>query len=178
MPEVKVSNFAYENVGDLEYRNVTEEWGMRIPSYSNGASFVDLDNDGDLDYVVNNINDKAFVYRNNTESLSDNSNYLKIKLEGEGQNSQAIGAKIELWDNGRLTFYEHFLSRGYISSVEPLVHFGLADTNADSLIITWPLGTKRTVLNDLKSNQVITAREADASDWSPSASAKEDYLFS
>ena len=127
-PPVKVQNFAFENAGELSFINRSKEWLPDIPSFSYGASFVDLDNDGDLDYVTNNINDKAFIMRNFTvEKSSRKANYIKIKLTGKDGNTMALGAKVELWANGKYQFHEHFLTRGYASSVDPVIHFGLAD---------------------------------------------------
>lgn len=168
IPIVKVSNYAYENVGDYQFKDQTEAWGLNIPSFSNGAAFADLDNDGDLDYVVNNIDDAAFVYRNLTiEKIDKKSNYVRIKLKGNAPNTMAIGAKVELWSNGNYQFYEQFLSRGYISSIDPLIHFGLKSTGdkkliIDSIRVTWPLGNKQVVLKALTPNQLITIDESDA----------------
>jgi hypothetical protein len=173
IPIVKVSNYAYENVGENRFENRTKEWGMDLLSFSNGAAYVDLDNDGDLDYVVNNIDDPAFVYRNNTiGKIDDNTKYIRIQLKGEGQNTMAIGSKVELWSNGNYQYHEHFLSRGYISSIDPIIHFGVktSETNAtfsiDSIRITWPLGNRRSVLRNVTPNQLITVQESEASPYS------------
>ena len=116
MPVVKTSNYAFENTGDYRFNDKTASWGMDIASFSNGASFVDLDNDGDLDYVVNNLKDEAFIYKNNSiENSNKRANFIQIRLAGKGQNTAAIGAKVELWYDGGYQFYEHFLSRGYAS---------------------------------------------------------------
>lgn len=117
-----------------------QEWFDEVPSYSYGAEFADLDNDGDLDYVVNNLNDEAFLYKNNTiEQAKEAGNYLRIYLKGKESNSLAIGAKVELWRHGNYQYQEHFLSKGYASSVDHVVHFGLSqcamvvhDFNRDS----------------------------------------------
>ncbi len=163
IPVAKVSNYAYENMGDYHFADQTEKWGMKIPSFSNGASFVDLDNDGDLDYVVNNINDEAFVYRNNSmEKNKNNNNYLSILLKGSGQNTLAIGSKIELWCHGNYQYAEKFLSRGYISSVDPNIHFGIGrNTIVDSIKVTWPTGAKETIQKNIAANQVLILNEKD-----------------
>lgn len=154
IPEVKVHNYAYENTGGLAFEDQTRAWGMEIPSYSNGASFVDLDNDGDLDYVCNNIDDPAFVFRNNSKAGSGH--YLKIALEGEGQNTDAFGARIDLWAGDLYLSYQHHLTRGYISSVEPIAHFGLGElTSVDSLVVTWPGGSRQTIMTDVKADQLL-----------------------
>ena len=167
IPIVKVSNYAYENTGEYQFVNQTKAWGMDIPSFSNGAAFVDLDNDGDLDYVTNNINDPAFVYRNNTiaedQKPEEQPSYLRLNLVGSAPNTLAIGAKVELWSSGKLQYYEHFLSRGYISSVDPVIHFGLGKNAAiDSLKVIWPQGKTATLLTGVKPNQLLTLKEAEA----------------
>ena len=145
MPRLEVSNYAFENKGELNFENTTKEWGMVEPSFSYGASFVDLDNDGDLDYVVNNLNKKCFVYRNTSES-SDR-HWLQIELVGGPDNVDAIGASVEVWAEGTYQFHEQYLSRGYISSVTPVIHFGLGSVNSiDSIKVTWPGGIKTSLL--------------------------------
>lgn len=162
IPEVKVPNFAFERTDDLRFSDVTSDWGMDIPSYSNGAAYVDLDNDGDLDYVVNNIDDPAFVYRNNTSDREGAGNYLRVQLSGEGQNQQAIGAKVTLWADGQAQYWEQYPVKGYISSVDPILHFGLGETQPDSLIVVWPGDKVYTVLKDIQPNQLIQADQATA----------------
>jgi len=161
IPVVKAPNYAFENTGDFSFVNRTEAWGMDIPSFSYGASFVDLDNDGDLDYVVNNLNDEAFVYRNNTiEKSNKQANYVRIRLTGKKGNTLALGAKVELWYNGHYQFYEHFLSRGYTSSVDPVIHFGLpGSTSIDSIKITWPTGKNISIVKNVKAGQLIEINE-------------------
>lgn len=183
IPVVKVSNYAFENTGDFRFANHTKEWGMDIPSFSNGAAFVDLDNDGDLDYVVNNINDEAFVYRNNTieKSKSEAPDYLRLRLIGRGPNTLAIGARVELWNDGQLHYDEHFLSRGYLSSVDPVIHFGLGSSDLiDSIRVVWPTGTRITLLSDVQPNQLLELKEDDASpyEFRSVAAGEGDLLFS
>lgn len=179
IPIVKVPNYAFENRGDYSFADRTEEWGLKIPSFSNGASFTDLDNDGDLDYVVNNINDKAFVYRNNTiGKLGDRANFIKIRLIGKKPNTTAIGAKVELWCNGKYQYHEHFLTRGYISSVDPVVHFGLVDKSDIEMIkITWPDGKTESVLKNVKSNQLLEVKETESQPAKSEEPASISYLF-
>ncbi len=164
IPVVKVSNYAYENIGDLRFEDQTKKWGMNIPSFSNGAAFVDLDNDGDLDYVVNNINDPAFVYRNNTFSKNAKSaNHIQFKLVGVSPNLDAIGSKVQIWSGGNYQYQEKFVTRGYISSVDPIMHFGLGNlVLIDSIRITWPTGKKTTILKNIKGNQKLTLNEEDS----------------
>lgn len=170
LPEVKVANFAYENTGRMKFQKVTDEWGMDIPSYSNGAAFVDLDNDGDLDYVSNNIDDPAFVFRNTASDKAEKRNHsLRILLKGNRPNTQAIGAKVECWSGDNYSFYQHFLTRGYISSVDPVIHVGLGQqTQVDSLRIIWPDGKTQTVMTDIAADQLLEIDQTEARPFSPS----------
>ena len=147
IPIIKIPNYAFKNNGDLTFADVTSKWGMATPSFSNGAAFADLDNDGDLDYVINNINDIAFVYENtlyNSDQQNEavTKNYIKIKLAGPPSNVGAIGSKISLfYDSGKVQYQEHSVYRGFLSSMEGSLHFGLADNSAaDSIIVEWPDG--------------------------------------
>src|SRR5688500_11442279 len=143
IPVIRIPNYAYKNEGELTFKDMTKTWGLDQPSFSNGAAFVDLDNDGDLDYVVNNINAEAFVYENTLNNKSkDAPHFLRIKLKGPPSNLQAIGAKVKLYyDSGRLLFAEQEVARGYLSSVEDILHFGLGkSTSVDSIRIIWPDG--------------------------------------
>ncbi len=179
-PKVKIPNIAFENLGDLHFvkRN---DWLPATPSYSNGAAFVDLDNDGDLDYVMNNINDEAFILKNTTvEKSKKTSNYIKIKLIGTTSNSMAIGAKIELWDKGKYQFTEHFLTRGFASSVDPIVHFGVSqNVSIDSIKVTWPSSRKTTILKNVMSDQIIEIDEKNSQPANNEVipSEKNDLLF-
>ena len=159
-PAIKVSNLAFENTGELSFTRKSD-WLPDIPSYSYGASFVDLDNDGDLDYIANNINDRAFVLRNNTmERSKKKASYIRIRLKGKSGNTMALGARIELWSKGRYQFAEHFLTRGYASSVDPVVHFGLSgEALVDSVKVTWPASGYVTVLSNIQANRIIEIDE-------------------
>jgi enediyne biosynthesis protein E4 len=159
-PAIKLPIKAFQNMGDFHFKRMTD-WLPDIASYSYGAAFVDLDNDGDLDYVVNNLNGEAFIFRNNTvENSHKNANYLKINLKGKFGNTMAIGAKVELWSKLGYQYEEHFLGRGYASSVDPVMHFGLGDnTVVDSIRITWPASGYITVLKKVAVNQKIEVDE-------------------
>lgn len=160
IPEVKLPNYAYKNNGDLTFSNMTTEWGLKIPSYSNGAAYADLDNDGDLDLVVNNINDKAFIYENQLYKESgkenDTRNFLRVKLVGGKESKLIEGAKIiASFGEGKKLFYEQSVYRGYLSSVENVAHFGLdKETVVDSLLIIWP-DQKQQMLLGVKANQTL-----------------------
>jgi len=155
IPIIKIPNYAYKNKGDWTFENVGDMWGLNKPSFSNGAVFVDLDLDGDLDYVVNNINDPAFVFENTLNNKKDFPNYLRIKLKGHSNNPMGIGSKIALrLENGGFIYHEQQISRGYMSAVEDVVHFGLGDGNVQSLEIYWDDGKYQKLQNVLV-NQVL-----------------------
>lgn len=162
-PSIKVNNFSFENSDLFSFRK-REDWLPDVPSYSYGASFVDLDNDGDLDYVTNNLNDEAFILRNQTiERSGRKAGFIRIKLIGKKGNTMALGAKTEIWSNGNYQFNEHFLSRGYASSVDPVIHFGLSENSIiDSIKITWPASGNVSILRDVKANQTIEIDETDS----------------
>ncbi len=161
---VFIPNYAFKNNGDLTFANKAKDWGLDQNSFSNGATYSDLDNDGDLDLVVNNVNQEAFVYRNNAEKLEKN-NYLKIKLIGEDKNILGIGAKVVLFVGGsekQMLYLEQAPARGFQSSIDPVMNFGLGKTNIiDSLKIVWSNGKKQTMKN-INPNQQIILEEKNA----------------
>ena len=161
IPSVKISNYAYKNKGGLQFENVTKDWGMDTPSFSNGAAYADLDNDGDLDYVVNNINDSASVYRNNSIQLKpEESNYLRVKLNGLKNNVNGIGAFIEIkYNKNEQQVYENTPYRGYLSTIENIAHFGLGKTQKiDEVKVIWQSG-KSQILKDVNVNQLLVIDE-------------------
>ena len=167
---VKKSNFMYRNRGTgpsapPTFEDVTERWGLSIPSYSNGAAYADFDNDGDLDLVINNINDETFVYRNTLHDRADNQqapHFLRLKLAGMPGNSAGIGAKIRLYYGQQQQVAEQALQRGYKSTIDPVLHVGLgAVAQLDSLVIEWPTGKTQT-LRQVPTNQTLTLTEANA----------------
>ncbi|MGV3558674.1 VCBS repeat-containing protein [Larkinella arboricola] len=161
IPSSDVSNYVFKNNGNLTFSDVSKSWGMNLPSNSNGAAYADLDNDGDLDLVVSNLNKPAFIYENEANRQLKN-NYLSIKLEGKGVNRFGIGAKVTVYQKGQQQFLEQMPSRGYQSSVSPVLHFGLGkNTTIDSLRVVWP-GGKQQLLTNVKANQRLTVSEKDA----------------
>ncbi|WP_345248428.1 FG-GAP-like repeat-containing protein [Nibrella saemangeumensis] len=171
IPVIKISNYAFRNQGDLTFTNVTKDWGLEQPSFSDGAAYGDLDNDGDLDFVINNINDSAFVYRNNLmETKAKEANYLRIKFKGNDTNRMGLGTFVEItYDGGKKQVYEHSPYRGYLSSVEPAAHFGLgAVSTVEQVKIIWPAqGTtpaKAQTLRGVKANQVLTVDSRNATE--------------
>lgn len=165
IPEVKIHNYAFKNNGNLSFSNMSKEWGMTIPSFSNGAVYADLDNDGDLDLVVNNINDEAGIFKNTERDKNkETAHYLDIHLEGDSLNKNGLGTWIELHYGGQQQVLEQNPYRGYLSSVSGLAHFGLGKTQIiDSVIVTWSNGTKQTLLN-VKADQVLTVSIKNAND--------------
>ncbi|HLO46124.1 MAG TPA: VCBS repeat-containing protein [Leadbetterella sp.] len=164
IPEVKISNYAYKNKGNLEFEDVTEKWGMDIPSFSNGAVYADLDNDGDLDYVVNNINDSAFVFKNNQVQLdkAKENHFLRIKTTGDKNNRNGIGAVAVLeFENGEKIIHENNPYRGYLSSVEPFIHFGLGSKKVKKVEVQWYNGMSQIIQNP-KVDQVLEVNIKDA----------------
>jgi len=171
LPPAKLINYVYRNKGDLTFENVTEDWGIDTPSCSNGAAYADLDNDGDLDLVVNNVNQPAFLYENTADKLEDR-NYLRIQLKGKKGNRDGIGATIKITTDSITQYYEHYLSRGYESGVDRTVHFGVGKYNSiDSLEVIWP-DNKHQILTDITANQLVVLDQASAfkSDFSKSHS--------
>jgi len=157
IPQIKVPNYAFRNDGNLKFENVTKNWGMDEPSFSCGAVYADLDNDGDLDYVINNINEEATLYENTTNSSDKvNANYLAIKFKGNNQNLNGIGTVAEIYYDSTLQVYENSPYRGYLSTVDNKAYFGLGKTKSiDSIIIRWPNHTRQLIAK-VSTNQVLT----------------------
>lgn len=177
IPEVKVPNFFFKNESGLRFSDKSTDWGMIKPSYSNGSAIVDLDNDGDLDYVVNNINDLAQIYENQSQALQKQ-NYLRIKLNGDSLNREAVGAKVHVFWGDRQETAHQIPQRGYISSVEPILHFGLGEISTlDSLKVYWPTGSY-TVLTQVKANQLLQIDQKESVREKAIYPLKNEPLFS
>lgn len=163
IPSTVVENYTFENNGDLTFTKRNTDWGLNQESLSNGAAYADLDNDGDLDLVVNNIEQEAFIYRNNSESLSSN-NYLKIKLVSGDQNTFGIGTKVKLKIGSEIQVQEMQPTRGYQSSVDFNLVFGLGESiKVDELTIIWP-SSKKQIFTNLDANQTVVVKETNAKD--------------
>ena len=167
-PVVKTANYAFQNTGGVLFADSTDAWGLKRPSFSNGGSYADLDNDGDLDLVINNINDPAFIYQNTLyDKSSPEKHYLSAVLVGSRPNPQGIGASVWLYYAGQQVFYEHYPTRGYLSTVEPRAYFGVGTaTHLDSLRVRWPDGREQ-ILTNIATDQTITLTYADATDARP-----------
>jgi hypothetical protein len=164
IPEVKLHNYAFRNSGDLTFKDVTGDWGLEQPTFSNGAAWADFDNDGAPDMIVSNINDKVLLYRNTSRDKDTaNNHFLQIKFKGDQQNIDGIGAVVTIYyDHGKLQTFENNPYRGYLSTTQQAVHFGLGKTSVvDSVVVQWQFNKKQ-VIKVVKADQVITANIADA----------------
>jgi len=168
MTSTKLPNYAFRNRGDSTFANASAAWGLDTPSFSSGAAYGDLDGDGAVDLVVNNVNQEAFVYRNNARMLTPN-HYLQLRLEGMGANRLAIGAKVTLWSGAQQFFQEEEPTRGFQSSVDYVLTFGvgLRDT-FDSVKVEWPDREGRaSLLTRVAANQRVTVRQSESRAPSP-----------
>jgi hypothetical protein len=159
IPSEKIDNYALRNQGDLTFQRMNAAWGIEHKGFSNGSVYVDLDNDGDLEIVTNNIDDVASIFENTS---SDIANYLTLKFNGPKQNKNGLGAKVMLYANSVSQYQELTLTRGFQSSVAPQMHFGLGKTETvDSLNIIWP-DQKQQTLKQVKANSTLTLNYAEA----------------
>lgn len=156
-PSVPLSNHAFKNTGNYKFEKVEEKWGFDIPSFSSGMSYGDLDNDGDLDVVVNNMEVSAFIYENKT-----NGNFLNIKLKGSEKNTFGYGVKAIIHHNGKTQTAENVVTRGYLSSVESGLFFGLGkDTEVNKVEVIWPNG-KTNIIKNVGANKELVVSYDDA----------------
>ena len=177
MPVRPQPNYAYKNNGDLTFSNVNKDWGLAIPSLSNGAAYGDLDNDGDLDIVVNNVNMESFVYENNATALTENK-YIKLQFEGPKENKFAVGTTVMLYYDENVILQELIPSRGFQSSMDHIMTIGLGTTNTiDSLRVIWP-DDKTEMLVDILPNQFLTFKHSDAKEvYTPLVKKKKPSLL-
>ncbi|HEX6428214.1 MAG TPA: VCBS repeat-containing protein [Niastella sp.] len=163
IPSSDVINYLFTNNKNCTFSNVSAQWGFNSPSNSNGAAYADLDNDGDLDLVINNINQPAFIYRNETRQQTG-AHYLQVKLQGLPGNTQGIGAKVICYSKALQQYLEQMPTRGYLSTVSSNLHFGLGtQTTIDSLRVIWISG-KQQLLQNIKPDELLVVDEKAAKD--------------
>jgi hypothetical protein len=165
MPQIKLANYLFANNGDSTFMDKAAAWGLDRPSYSNGAAYADLDNDGDLDLVMNNIEDEAFVYENRTivETEKPVAHYVQFLLKGKSGNLSGLGTKVFVYNQGGVQVQECMPTRGFQSAVDTRLTFGLgASTSVDSAVIVWTDGAYQKLKN-VKGDQKIVVRQENAS---------------
>jgi len=164
IPQIRLHNYAFRNTGECRFDDRSADWGLSTPTFSNGAAYVDLDNDGAMDMVINNIDDPVFVYRNTSrDGDTTAANFLNIRFAGAAQNRNGLGAIAAIYyDHGKQQVFENNPYRGYLSTMQPGAHFGLGRTTVlDSVVIKWSNGKKQSLLR-VKADQTITAKLSEA----------------
>ncbi len=160
IPSTPIPNYMYKNVDGFSFQNKAEDWGLATPSHSNGAVYTDLDNDGDLDLVVNNVNAPAFIYENNSNLLEPSRHFIKINLIGKGRNPYAVGANVTLKVKDKLFYQENIPVRGFQSSIDYRLNFGLDTiTTIDTIIVHWP-DNEITILSNVDVDQILSVQQS------------------
>ena len=177
MPTNVIPNYIFQNNGNGTFTTRSKQWGIDQPGVSAGAAYADLDNDGDLDLIINNTNNSAGIYQNNSNGLEKN-NYLRIQLKGNSQNARGIGAKVKLFCKGQEYYQEESPVRGFQSSVDPVLNFGIGKNNLiDSVIVIWPNDNLQKLTN-VKPNQTLTLKITDTQQkWLYDTTAATNSLF-
>ena len=166
IPSVPISNYAFLNNGNLDFNDMTLDLGLDEPSFSNGSAYGDLDNDGDYDLVVNNVNMESFIYMNNTDKLYPFNNYLKVKLIGDKSNLNAVGSSVTVFVGDNKYYLEQMPIRGFQSTVDNNLIFGLGENNIiDSVVVRWDDG-KITKKNLIEANKTINIEKGNFSQFS------------
>jgi len=162
IPSHPVINHFFKNEGNYKFDDKSLEWGIQTPGFSNGSAYGDLDNDGDLDLVINNVNMSAFIYKNETEKINPANHYLKFVLRGEGKNTRALGTKVTIVYKNEKFYQEQMPMRGFESTMDDRLNFGLGKLNmAQKVLIEWPDG-KTTEMDSVKTNQILEVFQKDA----------------
>ncbi|MGB5820542.1 MAG: VCBS repeat-containing protein [Saonia sp.] len=174
LPGIHLPNFFYENTAGSQFNDVSNIWVQEQASFSNGAAYADFDLDGDIDLAVNNINAEAFLLENKA-SLDTTKHYIRLRLKGTQQNAHAIGAKAIVWSGGGRQSQFQSVIRGYLSSMEPVLHFGVKSSKIDSVKVIWPNG-KISILKEVTTDQLLTIDEKDSTSNFPEPHRKQ-YLF-
>lgn len=174
MDELKISNYLFLGTEEIRFKNITASSGTNIPSFSNGGVYTDLDNDGDLDLIVNNINDTAFVFRNNSESINNN-HYLKFKFKSNSKNASCIGTRINISIADKIITRELMPTRGFQSSVEPIIHVGLGEIKNVDVEIIFPSG-KRIFLSNQTVDTLLVLDEQESKTVIPSHNLKSNLF--
>lgn len=171
IPINPISNFAFQNQGNLRFEDRAEEWGLGGKVHSNGSAYGDLDNDGHLDLVVNNVNAMAQIFRNDGKSLYPERHYIQLQLEGKGMNTEAIGAQVRVTSGDRSFYQELMPNRGFQSSVDPKMTIGLGRIKKiDEVSVLWPDG-KLTVVKSPEMDQILALK------WEEAETPADDFSF-
>ncbi|MEL6850780.1 MAG: VCBS repeat-containing protein [Bacteroidota bacterium] len=177
MPSNPIANKAFRNTGRLKFEDVTESWGMDKASFSNGAAYGDLDNDGDLDLIINNVNQELFVYQNHTDS-KDGHHFVGVSLKGSEQNTFGIGAKVELYLDDQLISRQAIPSRGFQSSIDYKLPIGIGEAEQiDSLRVIWPDRTVSRIINPPVDSFLLVTYQADGEMILPETADPSQYLM-
>ncbi|MFM6949007.1 MAG: VCBS repeat-containing protein [Aquirufa sp.] len=176
MPSSNLTNYIFRNQQNAQFSNVTKDWGLDFHSNSNGSTYADLDNDGDLDLVVNNINRAAFIFENQSEKIKKNA-FLQIQFEGEKGNSNGLGAKVKVYQNAGNQYFEQNMYRGFQSSISPKLHVGLGQSKkVDSVQIIWNSG-KSQIIKNVQVNTLLKVKESDAKLTQASVNSQSEAYF-
>jgi len=171
LPGIKVHPYLFKNDRNLRFSDMSVQWGMTHENFSNGTAFGDLDNDGDLDLVINSLDGPSLVYENQTSRLNPEKGWLRIGFRGPNGNRDGLGAQVWMWQNGKMQYNYFSPYRGYLSTMEHVLHFGITDAQVDSLKVLWPDGKEQT-LSSIKAKQLITLDYKDAV-----IMEKEDFFY-
>ncbi len=177
IPITPIANYAYQNNGNLKFSNQSQKWGLGEPVHSNGSAFGDLDNDGDLDLVVNNVNAISNIFENKASEQLASNRYLKFELKGKDQNTSAIGTKIKVKAGNQQFYLEQMPIRGFQSTVDPRPNMGLGAIGMVDLIeVIWPDGTV-TSMKNVPTNQTLKLAWGDAKEVTQPAKSPVKPIF-